>query len=454
MTSLSLGLWDSWPPPRLPGWDPGPGRPQLALAGASPKVSKNMGASPADLGRQCDLQLRHQGTPNGGAQPHCLPCLAGLVGRYVMPCGLGGLGHMEGIPDSGDAKRSRPRGSLAGAARLELGCWWVLEAVGLGGTHTTQVDARVPASSYTTRCGGSKGSARVIHKTAQARRLPVYCRCAVHIRDVGGRAPSTSAPSSHNYSLDVMLRHCADHNHPSLSNIRPLPTTSLPGQLCACSKPLAAWDIRGRCLLWAAFGNMGAGPLSTACSGEGGGGVSLTCPPTKNPRASVVWLGRTGLIVLSLCLPKTGIQTSRVALLPVLAFPKSPVSIHVLARAGGVRVCGLLLGARWQPSQRRKGWMPSLLGVVRDHFSMGQPGQRGQSHGRDRRRGCAAGPTPARLPVLTLAQAMDRNRDHLPSSPFPPQGSDQKTPSRTAQDRPTAGRISNIAFLAGIYGTR
>jgi hypothetical protein len=166
--------------------------------------------------------------------------------------------------------------------------------------------------------------------------------------------------------------------------------------------------------------------------------VSLTCPPTKNPRASVVWLGRTGLIVLSLCLPKTGIQTSRVALLPVLAFPKSPVSIHVLARAGGVRVCGLLLGARWQPSQRRKGWMPSLLGVVRDHFSMGQPGQRGQSHGRDRRRGvrrwphtckvagsdaCASnGPQPRPPPKLTIPTPRQRPEDTLPHSPRPPHG--------------------------------
>ena len=46
MTGLSgaLALLPA-PPPRA-RWDPGPGRPQLALAGTSPKVWENMGASP------------------------------------------------------------------------------------------------------------------------------------------------------------------------------------------------------------------------------------------------------------------------------------------------------------------------------------------------------------------------------------------------------------------------
>jgi hypothetical protein len=112
--------------------------PPGGLSCASPNWTE--GTQPS---HQCDLQLRHQGTPNREAQPPFTPGGA----RYVMSLNSR-FGRAKTCP------------------RCGRDTW------GTTGTRATVPAVAMPASSSTARCSRKKGSARVIHKTSCPLRLP------------------------------------------------------------------------------------------------------------------------------------------------------------------------------------------------------------------------------------------------------------------------------------------
>lgn len=98
------------------------------------------------------------------------------------------------------------------------------------------------------------------------------------------------------------------------------------------------------------------------------------------------------------------------------------------------------LEGRKRDNLLRLGCIPE---VVRDQFLAGQPGQKSQSHGQDRRRGVHQRPTSARLPFLTLAQAT--NLEPNPKLAFRIDRHRTETTLHTAQERHGRARINEVA---------